>query len=189
MCNDNTVQITSPCFTALMPAMFVCTDANQAPQETNDCCKVYPPCCIRLAASDAYNKAQVMSFLVRKPDQTAAASPPPSCWAMAGTASEKDEKVWGPLDRKRATQQSEPECTCVPQRTTLTPPRTPGDRASPGHSCGLAQVPLRGPAYFLAKSILRALCPHSWGAKYGKPDKEDFPSPRMGSTKPEGRDE
>ena len=77
------------------------------------------------------------------------------------------------MDNKRATQPSGAQCMCVPQRTTWTPTRIPGDQASPGHPYGLAEAPLPDPAYFLAK-ILGALCPLFWAAKFGKPVKGNF---------------
>ena len=92
---------------------------------------------------------------------------------MACTTGEEDVRVWGPIDNKRVTRPSDAQCTCVPQRTAWTLTRIPGDRASPGHPCGLAQAPLPGPAYFLAK-MPGALCPHFWAAKFGKPVEENF---------------
>ena len=98
----------------------------------------------------------------------------PSCWAMTGITSEKDMKVWSPINTKRATRASAAQCTCEPERTTSTLPRILGDRASPEHPCGLAQAALPGTAYYLAERILGALCPHSWAAKFGTPVRGNF---------------
>ena len=110
----------------------------------------------------------------------------PSCWAMAGTTGGKEVKVRGPTTRGQPGHQvlSARES---PPRTISTPTRIPGDRGSPGHPCGLAQAPLRGPAFFLAKCIFGALCPHFWVAQIRQARQREFPSLRIGNTKPEGR--
>ena len=88
-----------------MPARLNCTGASQALHEANDGGKAYPQCGIRLAACNSVKRVPVMSLLARKPGQT----------TMAGTTGEKDMKVWGPINNKRATRPSGAQCTCLPQ--------------------------------------------------------------------------
>ena len=107
--NDNTVRFTGSAagyydnryWTMWKLPMFGCTDASQVLNEIAECRKAYPQCYVRLAAFDSVKQVQVMSFVVQKPGQTAAASSSTSYWAMAGTTGEKDMKVWTPIDDQK----------------------------------------------------------------------------------------
>ena len=83
--------------------MFSCTDASLVLHEVNESCKAYRQCYVRLSVFDFVKPLQAMFFWDQKPASTAAASPSVSCCAMASTSGEKDMKVWGPINNKRAT--------------------------------------------------------------------------------------